>query len=67
VDAPRVVLGINPHLEFADIVVPDGMMAGLRQLADAERFDERGLGLADIPQSAGLVSLPPISCGLWVG
>lgn len=67
VDAPRVVLGINPHLEFADIAVPEGMMDGLRQVADAERFDARGLGLADIPQSPERVSLPPISCGLWVG
>lgn len=67
VDAPRVVLGINPHLEFADIAVPKGMMDGLRQVADAERFDARGLGLADIPQHSKQVSLPPISCGLWVG
>ncbi len=67
VAAPRVVLGINPHLEFADIAVPERTMKGLRQVADAERFDERGLGLADIPQSEGRVSLPPISCGLWVG
>jgi hypothetical protein len=67
VAAPRVVLGVNPHLEFADIELPEGTMQGLRQVADAERFDERGLGLADIPQSKGRVSLPPISCGLWVG
>jgi pullulanase/glycogen debranching enzyme len=67
VAVPRVVLGINPHLEFADIELPEGTMQGLRQVADAERFDERGLGLADIPQSKGRVSLPPISCGLWVG
>ncbi|CAI8305886.1 MAG: Pullulanase [Opitutia bacterium UBA7350] len=66
-DIKRVVLGINPHLEFANIVVPEGLMGGLRQVADAERFDDRGLGLADIPQSGTLVSLPPISCGLWVG
>jgi pullulanase/glycogen debranching enzyme len=65
--APRVVLGVNPHLEFADIELPEGTMQGLLQVADAERFDERGLGLADIPQSKGRVSLPPISCGLWVG
>ena len=41
-------------------------MQGLRQVADAERFDARGLGLADIPQHSKQVSLPPISCGLWV-
>jgi pullulanase/glycogen debranching enzyme len=67
IDAPRVVLGLNPNLEFADIPVPHEQLQGLRQIADAERFNADGLALAQTPSTQEEISLPPISCGLWVG
>lgn len=66
VAAPRIALGLNPSLEFADIGVPTEYLEGMRQIADAERFDLDGLQIAQVPVKGNTISLPPISSGLWI-
>lgn len=66
IDAPRLIFGINPHREYANIECEDLPLALARQVADAERFDVDGLQHARIPVNGGTISLPPLSCGLWV-
>jgi len=66
IDAPQLIFGINPHLEYANIQCEGLPLDRLTQIADAERFDVDGLKHARIPVNDEVVSLPPLSCGLWI-
>lgn len=63
---PRsLVFAINPHHETAPIPIDGVDLARWRQLADHERFDERGLESARFHFRHGRLELPPLTCGLW--
>ena len=63
---PQLILGINPHFEFADIQCGSIPQMNLRQVADQERFELRGLKSALIPVRENYIHIPPLSCGLWI-
>lgn len=65
-EAPRLVYGINPHFEYANIECPAIGEGDWRQVADAERFAPEGLEHTCIPVNGKTISLPPLSCGLWL-
>lgn len=64
--ARPLIFGINPHNEYANIDCPGLPLDRVRQIADVERFDVNGLPHARIPLSGQTISLPPMSCGLWL-
>lgn len=65
-NAPQLILGINPHFEFADIECGAITQLNLKQIADQERFDLDGLQSALIPVREQYIHMPPLSCGLWL-
>lgn len=64
--APRLIFGVNPHFEYANIDCPSICQGHWLQLADAERFEVNGLEHAKYPVNESTISLPPLSCGLWI-
>lgn len=66
VDTPQLVYAINPHLDYANIQCDGLDLTNLKQIADQGRFNLQGIASARIPLSDSCVSLPPISCGLWL-
>ncbi len=62
----RLLFAVNPHLHRVSIDLPDLPVAGFTQVADAERFVERGLRSALFSWCNGSLTLPPMQCGLWV-
>ena len=66
VEAPVLIFGINPHHDYANIDCAGLALDRVRQIADAERFDVNGLEHALIPMNGQTISLPPLSCGLWL-
>nr|VFJ92181.1 MAG: Pullulanase/glycogen debranching enzyme [Candidatus Kentron sp. H]VFJ93138.1 MAG: Pullulanase/glycogen debranching enzyme [Candidatus Kentron sp. H]VFJ99997.1 MAG: Pullulanase/glycogen debranching enzyme [Candidatus Kentron sp. H] len=60
-----LLFAINPHRSVQHIHI-DGMdPSGWKQIADHERFEKRGLETLRFPMAHGLLTLPPLSCGLW--
>lgn len=65
-EAPRLLYGINPHNSYTTIDCPAMGQGKWMQLADAERFSDDGLAHTHIPVNGTMISLPPLSCGLWL-
>ena len=65
-EAPRLIYGINPHHEYANIDCPAVGQGTWLQVADAERFAAESLRYNLIPVNGARISLPPLSCGLWI-
>nr|VFJ42815.1 MAG: Pullulanase/glycogen debranching enzyme [Candidatus Kentron sp. DK] len=63
--ARGLLFAINPHQSTEHIHIGEADFSGWKQLADHERFDERGLGTLRFPMGNGVLTLPPLSCGLW--
>ena len=66
VDTLQLVFAINPHLDYANIECEDLKLTSLKQVADQGRFNLEGIASARIPISGSRISLPPLSCGLWL-
>ncbi len=65
VDAGQIFAAFNPSNSTSEIRVGNAL-DGFTQIADIERFDERGISDLKISPNCGLLSLPPISMGLWI-
>ncbi len=61
----RLLFAINPDQEAAHIPLEGIDLNRWKQLADHERFDDRGLESARFYVSDDVLELPPLSCGLW--
>ena len=65
-NAPRLIYGINPHHEYANIECAAIGQGTWLQVADAERFAADTLDYNLIPVNGTRISLPPLSCALWL-
>ena len=61
----RVVFAVNPHHETVHLPLRGVAMREWNQLADHERFDERGLVGVRFSIRKETLELPPLTCGLW--
>lgn len=66
IEAPKLIYAINPHSEPVSIECDADLFESALQIADHERINVQGLQSARIPTEAGVVQLPPFSCGLWL-
>ncbi|MEM7792058.1 MAG: glycoside hydrolase family 1, partial [Verrucomicrobiota bacterium] len=66
VDAPQLLVGVNPHTDYASIPHESIDTSAFMQVADHERFERTGLRTALFPIDEEKVHLPPHSCGLWI-
>jgi len=62
----RVLYAINPHHWEVTFETGELNPAAFRQVADHERFWPDGLECARFFWKDGRLSLPPMSCGIWV-
>ena len=62
VEALQLIFAVNPHSERVSIPVDISSFNNMVQIADHERFDLNGLGVARIEVGAGFIELPPHSC-----
>ncbi len=62
----RLLFAINPGQRKISISIDDTEMKNYKQIADHERFDEQGLTGALINVKNNNLSLPAMSCGLWL-
>nr|VFK45010.1 MAG: Pullulanase/glycogen debranching enzyme [Candidatus Kentron sp. TC]VFK60292.1 MAG: Pullulanase/glycogen debranching enzyme [Candidatus Kentron sp. TC] len=61
-----LLFAINPHKETMHIHIGGELdLLRWKQLADHERFEERGISTMRFALEAGILTLPPLSCGLW--
>ncbi len=64
--ADRLLFAVNPAFHPVSLPLPEPDVTQLKQIADAERFDAKGLRSALLPlDDDGHVRLPPLSCALW--
>nr|VFJ87373.1 MAG: Pullulanase/glycogen debranching enzyme [Candidatus Kentron sp. LFY] len=57
---------VNPHKTAMDIHIGGKLdLSPWKQIADHERFEERGLRTMRFRFGNGILTLPPLSCGLW--
>nr|VFJ64461.1 MAG: Pullulanase/glycogen debranching enzyme [Candidatus Kentron sp. FW] len=65
-DATCLLFAVNPHKTVMHIHMSEGPdLSRWKQIADHERFEERGLGTMRFRFQGGVLMLPPLSCGLW--
>jgi pullulanase len=62
----QLLFAVNPHHEMVHISLHDVDLNHWTQLADHERFDERGLKRAALRFSQSRLELLPLTCGLWM-
>ncbi|MBT8419310.1 MAG: glycoside hydrolase family 1 [Gammaproteobacteria bacterium] len=63
---PRSLLfAINPHRGIEYIHIGGLDLCNWKQIADHERFEEQGLATMCFSIEHGILTLPPLSCGLW--
>lgn len=62
----RLLFAINPHDHEVTITLHDLNPIHFKQIADQKRFDCQGLHSAKISWVGNQLSLPPLSCGLWI-
>nr|VFK21526.1 MAG: Pullulanase/glycogen debranching enzyme [Candidatus Kentron sp. LPFa] len=61
-----LLFAVNPHKTAMHIHIGQALdLSRWRQLADHERFEERGIQTMRFGFEAGILTLPPLSCGLW--
>lgn len=64
-NSPRIFAAFNPSQNSVDLPVPQEF-GSYRQIADIDRFDVSGLKSFRIVGADGIVTLPPVSFGLWL-
>ncbi len=62
----QLLFAVNPHEKEVSIEVAEIDLALWTQIADSERFDERGLETALYHIDGKTLKIPAMSCGLWV-
>lgn len=62
----RIFYAINPHEWTVHLQVGDLHEEDYMQIADHERFDVKGLKDPLIHWHGGAITMPPLSCGLWI-
>lgn len=63
---PRGLLfAVNPHESVEHIHMGEIDFSGWKQIADHERFDDRGLKTMRLHMGPRILTMPPLSCGLW--
>ncbi len=62
----QILFGLNPHHDTVRIEAEGIALSTFQQIADTERIAPEGLGSALIPITSNAVTLPPLSCGIWV-
>nr|VFK38186.1 MAG: Pullulanase/glycogen debranching enzyme [Candidatus Kentron sp. SD]VFK42978.1 MAG: Pullulanase/glycogen debranching enzyme [Candidatus Kentron sp. SD] len=61
-----LLFAINPHKTTMHIHIGKGLdLSRWKQIADHERFEERGIKTMCFRFEEGVLTLPPLSCGLW--
>nr|VFK25807.1 MAG: Pullulanase/glycogen debranching enzyme [Candidatus Kentron sp. MB] len=61
-----LLFAINPHKTAMHIHMGKGPdISRWRQIADQERFEERGIESMRFFFKDGILTMPPLSCGLW--
>jgi len=60
-----LLFAVNPHPITAHIHIAGPDLNQWKQIADHERFEEKGLTTMRFRFEHGILVLPPMSCGLW--
>nr|VFJ50996.1 MAG: Pullulanase/glycogen debranching enzyme [Candidatus Kentron sp. FM]VFJ51071.1 MAG: Pullulanase/glycogen debranching enzyme [Candidatus Kentron sp. FM]VFK08820.1 MAG: Pullulanase/glycogen debranching enzyme [Candidatus Kentron sp. FM] len=63
--ARSLLFAINPHQSTEHIHIGGLDLSSWKQIADHERFEERGIETMRFHFGYGILTLPPLSCGLW--
>jgi pullulanase/glycogen debranching enzyme len=64
--AERLLFAVNPGFENATLTFPDEDLEAFRPLADTERWGDPFLPPPHYARSGGVLTLPPLSCGLFL-
>nr|VFK58341.1 MAG: Pullulanase/glycogen debranching enzyme [Candidatus Kentron sp. TUN] len=61
-----LLFAVNPHRAAMHVHIGGELdLSRWKQIADHERFEERGLRTMCFSFEGGILTLPPLSCGLW--
>jgi len=64
----NLLFAVNPHKTTMHVHIGGALdLSCWKQIADHERFEERGLQTMRFHFQDGILTLPPLSCGLWEG
>jgi pullulanase len=64
--ANQLLFAINPHIHSVHIPCGNLKLDYFIQIADHERFIEKGLKNIKIHLDENIIQMPPLSCGLWI-
>ena len=63
----RLILALHPHLGEANFFIPPEInLDSFQQIADHERFLNKGINPPLLPIADCQITIPSFSCGLWV-